>query len=328
MITYMKIFILGLLLLSPAASMATQVYHFVPGYYQIVNHDPTNAFADLGIVSQPTAWTIPVGAEACYAWQMGSLTKDVGSGSFGWATGFFPPIGNQIQSFQTDSGFQNYGDERGIYIATQNRSTDGVLDIQCGKYYGQQQAFYPWDYGSNAILKHGVTVKMPKAWHSNPADQKFYAVMYLRISERDAHWPNPQNPEKGFWLQVRIADGRGPGVFPYSQGYAVFEDIFTDHPVIDIEKSNKSGLIWSNANSMQITEWNDYKYFEYTINRSQIIEIVNMVNVIQEPGKAITTNPDDLMVFAIGTSPEVHVIGTEQSVVGFSFKWQYVRTEY
>ena len=77
---------------------------------------------------------------------MGSITNNLGSGSFGWATGFYPPVANQLQSTTSDSGFQSYDDERGIYIATTDPSANGVLDIQCGKYYGQAQAFYPWDY--------------------------------------------------------------------------------------------------------------------------------------------------------------------------------------
>lgn len=325
----MKTYMFGFLIsMMPLVSIAAQAYHFVPTNFPLVNHDPTDAFSDLKIVSQPTAFTIPIGIEACYAWHMGQLAKDVGSGSFGWATGFNPPVGNQIQSLSTDSGFQNYGDERGIYIATVNRPADGVIDIQCGEYYGQQNVFYPWAYGSNSVLKHGVTVKMPESWHSNFSEKKYYVVMYLRIGERNSYWPNPQSPDKGFWLQVRIADGRGSSVFPHDRGYDVFDDIFTDHPVIDIEKSNKSGLIGSNAVDMQTTGWSDYKYFEYTISREQIYEIVNMVNIIQKPGKLITTNPDDLMIFAIGVSPEVHVVGDEQAVVGFSFKFQYVRTEY
>ena len=163
---------------------------------------------------------------------------------------------------------------------------------------------------------------MPEAWHSNSANKKFYAVMYLRVSERGVTWNNPQAPAKGFWLQIRIVEGRGFGEFDPT-GYQVFPDVYTSHPVIDIEKSSRSGLIWSNTTLMQTTQWSDYKYFEYTISRAQIAQIVSLVNPLQEPGNQITTNPDNIMVFA-----EVHVTGGEQSVVGAAFKQQYVRTEY
>lgn len=105
-------------------------------------------------------------------------------------------------------------------------------------------------------------------------------------------------------------------------------DLYTNHFIIDIEKSNKSNLITSNGESMQTAPWNDYKYFDYTINRSQISQITSLINGVLPISSRLTTNPNDLMVFAVGTSPEVHVIGTEQAILGATIKNQYLRTEY
>lgn len=313
-------------LIAPSFCLAAEIYFYLPDNIPLVTNDPTQP-GQLNLVSDPP--NMPL-VNKCYSWGLGNMMKDIDTGSFGWATGFYPPSPNQIQSLSTDSGFQSYGSEQGIYIATPGRSREGVVGFQCGKYYGTSGAFFPWSYSSNAILRHGVTFKMPQAWHSNAGYRKYQTVMYLRVSERGVIWRSSSETSKGFWLQVVIVDGRGPGILP--NGYVVEPDVFTSHYYIDILKSTQATLITSNNVDMQTLPWSDYRYFDYTINRNQISQIVQLVNAkLAADGRLndrLTTNPNDLMIFALGTNPEVHVLGAEQAVVGVGIKNQYVRVEY
>lgn len=315
-------------LLVSQMALSIETYYYIPDNIPTVLTDPTQP-NQLKLISDPDPSNIPIGINSCYSWNMGPITKDIGTNSFSWATGFAASSSNQLQSTLTDSGFQSEASTQGIYIATPRSPSLGVSGMQCGKYYGQQQAFFPWAVAPNAVLRHGITYKMPTAWHSNSGDQKYTVVMYLRVSERGATWENKMYPIKGFWLQVLLADGRPVERLFNAQGWWVLDDyLYTKEKIINIEKSNRSGLITSNGASMKHTPWSNYEYFDYTISRSQISQIVALINAQLPAESRFTTNVNDLMIYAVGSNPEVEVQQGEVAVMGAAFKNQYLRVEY